>query len=405
MAAVRSRDPTLHMRIAHVTDFYLPRLGGIEMHIAGLAEQQRRNGHHVDVVAAGGVAESSDPATQVAVRTGSTFESFRPDVIAPACVTVLAGRYDVVHVHAGLFTPLAFAVASATARARLPTVVTVHSLMGHFSPLYRAIDPLTGWTGWPTEWTAVSHVAAAPLQRLLGTGHTVHVLPNAIDAEFWKVDHVRHDRRRIAIVAVMRLARRKRPMQLLRILRTVRARTPGDLSIDVTIVGEGAERPSMEAYLARHDMARWVHLPGREGHEEIRERFRHADIFVAPAIHESFGIAALEARSSGIPVVAMQRAGIREFIEHGRSGLLVHDDADMVRAITRLVTHPTALESIAAHNRTTPPPFEWSAALELTDQAYRRAGARPQRTSDHSVDDLALPGLHAALTVVGGGVP
>ena len=38
------------MRIAHVTDFYLPRLGGIEMHVSDLAARQVALGHEVTVV-------------------------------------------------------------------------------------------------------------------------------------------------------------------------------------------------------------------------------------------------------------------------------------------------------------------------------------------------------------------
>ena len=38
------------MRIAHVTDFYLPRLGGIELHVSDLSDRQRAAGHEVEVL-------------------------------------------------------------------------------------------------------------------------------------------------------------------------------------------------------------------------------------------------------------------------------------------------------------------------------------------------------------------
>jgi glycosyltransferase involved in cell wall biosynthesis len=361
------------MRIAHVTDFYLPRLGGIETHVAGLAERQRRCGHEVDVIAAGGVVESSDPELAWVVPTEATFDSFHRRSINGAAAAVLGGGYDAVHVHAGLVTPLAFNVAGVASAAGLPTVVTVHSVIGRLAPVYRGLELFTGWRQWPVAWTAVSELAADPLRRLLGGGRTVDVVHNAIDADAWRVEPVPHATDHVSIAAVMRLAPRKRPMQLLGVLRTVRRDTPPEVTIAAVIIGEGSERRAMERYISRHRMADWVTLPGRYSHAEIREAYRHADLFVAPAFRESFGIAALEASAAGLPVVAMQRAGIREFIEHGRAGLLVDDDAGLGKAMTTLIADPVARRAMAAHNVNLRTPFEWPATLHKNSLAYERA--------------------------------
>ncbi len=61
----------------------------------------------------------------------------------------------------------------------------------------------------------------------------------------------------------MRLARRKRPIPLLRMLRQLRRDAPADLAFRVVIVGSGPERAAMERFLEVHRMARWVHLLGR----------------------------------------------------------------------------------------------------------------------------------------------
>jgi glycosyltransferase involved in cell wall biosynthesis len=362
------------MRIAHVTDFYLPRLGGIETHIAGLADRQRRIGHDVDVISVDGVVETT-AGTSPTARRSATLASFRPQAIAGATSAVMRGEYDVVHVHAGLATPLAFATARIASRAGLPTVVTVHSVVGGMAPIYRAADTVALWSRWPVVWTAVSEMAAAPMRRLLGGNDRVSVLPNAVDAGEWVVDRSTPVGPTLRVTAVMRLARRKRPMELLRALRAVRASVPADVSISVVVIGDGGRRRSMERYLARHDMCDWVTLPGRLGHPEIREVFRHTDVFVAPAIQESFGIAALEARAAGIPIVAMERAGIREFVEHGRDGLLVADDAGLVSALKLLATDRSSCAAIAAHNARVPAPFGWPEALARTTSAYEGAAA------------------------------
>ena len=52
-----------------------------------------------------------------------------------------------------------------------------------------------------------------------------------------------------------------------------------------------------------------MRLAGRVDRAELTEIYRRADLFLAPAYLESFGIAALEARCAGLPVVAMRAPG------------------------------------------------------------------------------------------------
>jgi hypothetical protein len=72
-----------------------------------------------------------------------------------------SAAYDVVHIHVGLVSPLAFAAIAAAVDSGLPVVVTLHSLLSLYQSGFRALDALTGWAAWPVQWTAVSDVAAA----------------------------------------------------------------------------------------------------------------------------------------------------------------------------------------------------------------------------------------------------
>jgi glycosyltransferase involved in cell wall biosynthesis len=122
-------------------------------------------------------------------------------------------------------------------------------------------------------------------------------------------------------------------------------------------------------------MGSWVSLPGRFDRDQIRDLYRRADIFVAPATLESFGIAALEARSAGVPVVARREGGVGGFVAPGE-GVLVGSDAEMVAAITRLVAEPVAREAMAARCRSAEPPFAWPQVLARTEEAYVTAQVR-----------------------------
>lgn len=372
------------MKIAHVSSYYLPRLGGIEMHVADLAARQAAAGHEVSVITSSPGApraESSNGPGGGNVEVLRVTEDMRHPsgrhLSAPyaGARAVLDGGFDVVHAHVGGWSPLAFAGAWAAPGRGIPTVVTCHSLLSWESPLYRGVDQVTGWRRRRVAWTAVSEVAASPLRRLLPAGTEVGVLPNGVDVADWQVRPEPRDTDEVLAVSVMRLAARKRPVQLLGMLRRAKARLPARVRLRTVIVGEGTERHQLERYLRRHGMDADVELRGRQTRAQIRALYRRADFFVAPARLESFGIAALEARCAGVPVVAMAASGIRDLISDGREGVLVDTDAQMTAAIVSLAASPDVRARMAAHNASVAPPFSWAEALARSEEAYQRAAA------------------------------
>jgi glycosyltransferase involved in cell wall biosynthesis len=378
------------VRIAHVTDFYLPRLGGIEMQVSDLAARQSAVGHDVTIVTGSpseGTADAEDGPAVIRVTEGLR----RPRPVHPkapfAGVRILLdGDFDVVHAHVGVGTPLAFWAALRCVRAGIPTVVTVHSLWAWAHPIFRTLNAVAGFSRQPIRWTAVSEAAAEPVRRVIRSGGTVSILPNGIDPSRWDVEPAPRSSDEVLVVAVMRLAVRKRPIHLLRMLRRARARVPEGVHLRAVIVGDGPDRPAMERFLRRHRVADWVELPGRQTREQIRDLYRRADVFVAPADLESFGIAALEARCAGVPVIAKSGSGIAEFVRHGKDGLLVADDDAMVDAIVRLSTSPLLRAALAGHAGARTSPVTWSNTLALTETAYREAATLVGRSVGTAVE-------------------
>lgn len=406
------------MRIAHVTDYYLPRLGGVEMHVQDLAARQLASGHDVEVITSSprpveerGTPEVGSRADRSPVgdhaedglgewvrvhrlTEAAAFPSaLNPIVLRTARRVLRRGGYDVVHVHAGPATPLAYAAVALS--AELPTVVTTHSLISYMEPAFKLLDTTTRWSALPAVWTAVSDVAATSLRRLVGPA-PVYVLPNGIDAAAWQVEPEPRPDGEVLAVAVMRLATRKRPMQLLRMLRKAHDRLASTTRLRAVIVGDGARRTAMERYAERHRMTEWLELPGRLPRSEIRSLFSRADLFVAPATLESFGIAALEARCAGLPVVARSEGGIREFVTHGQEGLLVDSDAAMVDAIVRLAADAAEREAIAARNRTMPPAVAWPDVLRQHEAIYELAAERMRPSQLRRAADLRFVGDRGA---------
>jgi phosphatidylinositol alpha 1,6-mannosyltransferase len=386
------------VRIGHVTDGYAPRMGGIERQVEGLARAQVQRGHEVDVITC--VAARDDDldaglrATRPAASVGLP-RVLRPDSgggsagagdggriryrSAPAARrAVLLGGYDVVHLHMSTFSPLAYLAAHSAVAAGLPTVATVHSMWSYATPIFRAADLSLGWRSWPIGWSAVSRTAAASLRRILPRGTEISVVPNGIEADVWQAGTpaARHDGP-IVIASVMRLAARKRPMQLLRMLQAVRDQVPEAIALRAVIVGDGPRRSAMSTFIDRHGLSGWVEVVGELPPEGVRAVLADADLYVAPALLESFGIAALEARAAGLPVVAFARSGVADFITDGVSGALVADDRGMVDALVTLTCDESRRTRIATFNRQQPAPMSWATTLAACETLY----ARVQTTS------------------------
>ncbi|WP_328808007.1 glycosyltransferase [Nonomuraea antri] len=359
-----------------MSDCYLPRLGGIEVQVADLVRMQRAAGHEVEVATATR-GEPLDGVHRIVARMPFDLP-VHPFGVGHLTRRITASRPEVVHVHMGAVSPFAWMGVRAAVRARVPCVVTVHSMWDPVTRwLYRLLGLAYGWQRWRLVSTTVSAAAAAPIRAVAGRGVPVHVVSNGLDLSGWSASGEPADRAEVHVVAVGRLAPRKQPVRLLKLLLGARAKVPRDVPLRATIVGDGPARGQMERFIARHGMAGWVSLPGRYTREQIAKVLETADVFVAPAPRESFGIAALEARAAGLPVVARSQSGVADFVEHGAEGLLARDLAGLSGAVARLATDRDLRRRIAAHNRATAPSAgSWPAVLSGFDKAYAQARAR-----------------------------
>jgi glycosyltransferase involved in cell wall biosynthesis len=376
------------VKVLHVSDCYLPRLGGIETQVHQLATRQRAAGLDVEVLTATPKARH-DP-TSLEVMDGVAVHRKVVDLpfelpVHPrtrAQVAALLHRasaqgtpYDVAHVHTGVVSPFGYAALPALLDARVPVVVTVHSMWGPAAPAFGLADAVTHWARRPMVLSAVSSAAAAPVRRLVGAERAVRILPNGIEVADWLRDPLPRPDHDVLVVAVMRLAPRKRCLPLLRALAAVRRQVPPSVRLRALIVGDGPLRTAMRRHLDRSGLADWVELGGRWKPEAIRELHRRADLFVSAARRESFGIAALEARTAGVPVVAMAASGAGEFVVHGEHGLLVADDAALVSGVAELARDPALRTAMARRNRAEPPPTTWPLVLQECTDAYAEAEA------------------------------
>ena len=356
------------MRIVHVSDCYAPRTGGIESQVRYLARSQVAAGHEVHVVTATPGEGGDDDGVQVH-RFGTRMPFDLPvNPAAPPRVRALlrALEPDVVPVPAGGVSPVAYDGAPVGLGESVPLAITWHCMLDGVVPALRAAVRRSRWAS-----VALSAVSRAAADRVAAVFRMpVAVLPNGLDIEVWAPER-RTASATLRCVATMRLAPRKRGLALIGIVEDALTQLePGALSLD--LIGDGPMRSRIQKRIVRRGLA-GVTLHGRLDRDQIRAAYARADVFVAPAALEAFGIAALEARAAGLAVVARRGTGIEEFITDGVDGLLVEDDAGMARALVRLASDPGLVTALTGHARAHRPVHGWPATLEAAEAEYRRA--------------------------------
>ena len=362
------------MRVAHVTDVYLPRLGGVELQVRDLATHQRLRGDDSLVLTTTDGGNDDHLGDVPVLRLGAARRfAAGPHRRVPA--TELAGvlgtcAAELVHVHISAFSPLSWTAARVAAANGLPTVISVHSMWHDILPLVRRYARRQRAASWPVVWTAVSTAAAEAVSAALD-GAAVAVLPNGIDPGDWQTVSPPSEPVIPTLVSVMRMVRRKRPQAMLDILLALRASHPGRFR--AVLVGDGPLLPRLRRRVDASGSAGSIRLAGALPRPAIRGILAGAQLYIAPAPRESFGIAALEARTAGLPVVARAGSGIADFIRPDVEGWLVGSDATLATTIAGLLDDPTRLAAVAAHNRSTTPEMSWPAVLGAADATYETA--------------------------------
>lgn len=378
------------VKIALLTDCYPPRLGGIEVQVRDLARRLTAAGHEVEVFTAtlgendsrGGTIETVDGVT--VHRMGIKLPGRLPvNPLAAGEVRrrLTAGGFDVAHVHMGIISPFTVDCTRVALRVGLPVAMTWHCMLGPGEPVFHLSQVARRWARRGVTMSAVSATAAAPVQRVIGSAGRVEVVPNGIDlSRWWNADTPDAPATpapaggELQVVTAMRLAMRKRPFAVLDVMGRVRERMPG-VPVRLTILGDGRLRTVVEQAVRRRGMRDWVDLPGRVGRDTLLDRYAASHVYLSPAKLESFGIAALEARCIGLPVVGLRSSGAAEFITDGVNGYLAQDDEGMAAAVVRLLRDHEARERMFRYNRTVPPAQDWSQVVATTLREYERAAA------------------------------
>ncbi len=137
------------------------------------------------------------------------------------------------------------------------------------------------------------------------------------------------------VVAVGRLVPVKRFDLLIDQLVAVRGDVPG---LRAQIIGEGYERPRLEAQIRAAGATEWLQLVGRQTEDELLDAYRRAWVLVSTSQREGWGMTITEAAACGTPAVVTRIAGHSDAVVDGVTGLLVDSPdqfGDALRGVLR----------------------------------------------------------------------
>lgn len=379
------------MRIVHVADSFPPDVGGIERQVEALALAQRADGHDVSVITAVNKdgARDQDQDRDLDVHRGLrkrwltiAFPSLNHSMVAEV---LDRGDVDVVHAHFTVVSPIAIYVARAASKRGIPVAVTVHSVWWKVAPAHRvASAAFFGPSLMRVAFSGVSTMIAGHIKRVYPRCGDVSVVPNLVDTEWWSPTtpslHCAGDPD-FRIVLVGRLKKRKHIDEFIEIMSRVKAKVPAGTVVSVSIVGAGPRHDNLVQQIDDLGLSEWIDLLGHRTPEQIRDLLHDADLFVAPSRQEAFGIAALEARSAGVPVVGYNFTGLVDFVESGVEGLLVEDADDMADNLAKLLVDVEHVEQLKTSTRARRPSVTFEDAMRDTYDFYERAKRELGRNS------------------------
>lgn len=372
------------MRIALVTEFYFPHLGGVTEHVYNLRLQLQRQGHativvtaHMDTPARGIDLghETGDPpfvhrvGTSRTIYSAGSFARVTTGLGLRRDLRELFRREDIdlVHVHGGLNPTLGLVAPEAADDLGLPVVATFHSWFERSAlcrlfrrPLQRRLD---------------RHAAVVAVSQPVVEAHARYfeadweIIPNGVDTEFF---HPRASteapRGAPELLFLGRLDPRNGLDTVLAAMPQVVQRLPG---ARLTVAGDGPLRPVYER-LAR-PLGSAVEFVGRVNGDRPRH-YARADLYLCPTTKASFGITLLEAMACGTPMLVSDITGFRELVDGGREAKMVPKECPhaWAEAILRVTADRTRLAAMGAAGREKAGEYAWPRVAARVMDVYRR---------------------------------
>jgi len=213
----------------------------------------------------------------------------------------------------------------------------------------------------------IPRLVLAPNQEMVerlkqATGKPCFLMSHSVDTAVFSPEF--RDRRSgpFTIGYVGRLTAEKNVRRLAQLEQTLLAR--GHQNFRIVVVGGGAEITWLRNNL-RHAEFTGV-LTGKS----LSHAFANMDLFVFPSETDTFGLAVLEALSSGVPAVVTASGGPKFTVQQGKTGWIAHNFDDFVNCTESALTQPDLLSRMSSAARDYALSTSWDKIFEDMYRTY-----------------------------------
>jgi N-acetyl-alpha-D-glucosaminyl L-malate synthase BshA len=218
--------------------------------------------------------------------------------------------------------------------------------------------------------TAVSQYLRDETYRAFGcTECGISVIPNFVSLDRFQPAPAGTDPRDRGEKVLMHISNMRPVKRLLDIVR-IFARVQAALPARLVLVGDGPDRDAAEREAVALGVASRVRCVGKI--EDVAGALRAADLYLLPSQTESFGLSALEAMATGVPVVGTRVGGLPEVVEHGVSGFLgeVGDVEGLARGALDLLGNADRWHAASAAARARAARFDLRSVVPRYEEIY-----------------------------------
>jgi glycosyltransferase involved in cell wall biosynthesis len=365
------------MNICMMTNTYLPHVGGVARSVSTFAEEYRRRGHKVLVVAPEFEGRPLPRRAEAIVERVAAIQKFNGSdfsVRLPLAATLSerldAFVADIVHAHHPfLLGDTALRVA---ASKNVPVIFTHHTRYEDYthyvpfdSPALKevAINLSTYFANLCDAVIAPSESIARLIKRR-GVEVPIRVVPTGIDVKLFAGGDGARFRRKAGVPAeafvvghVGRLAPEKNLEYLARAVALFLRQAPTAWFV---VVGGGPSEEKLREVFEENGVAERLVLAGKQTGRALADAYNAMDVFAFASFTETQGMVLAEAMAAGRPVVALNASGVREVVRHRRNGFLLEKNATERRfaaALERVRASPDKAAELSAAARRTAEEF------------------------------------------------
>jgi glycosyltransferase involved in cell wall biosynthesis len=381
MAEVASVRP---MRIALVTETFLPKIDGIVTRLTHTIRHLVEFGHQVFVIAPRGVDEHA--GARVHGVSGIPFPPYPELKLAPPrpSLTHALERFQPDLIHAINPAVLGISAFLYSNSHRVPLVVSYHTHLPKYLRFYGAsrFEPIL-WSAMRAAYNKADltlATSAVMQQELESHGiRRVQLWRRGVDTGLFHPSRATaamrfrltqgHPEEKL-LLYIGRLG----PEKEIERIRDVLASLPG---VRLALVGDGPVREKLE----RHFAGTPTFFAGFLRDEELASAYASGDAFFLASRTETLGLVLMEAMAAGCPVVAPRAGGVSDIIHDGVTGNLYDPDrtSDAVDAVARLLFDPDHHAQMSRAARRDAEQWGWTAATRQLERYYQDVLDREQR--------------------------